>query len=144
MQAKFAYGGLVLGLSQFLPLPQPPQKMMHTSKVVKINSKKIKSLHLSKSATHSVHVCFVQSKNRIKKRYHDMAKKLYGSFLDLKCPMSRTRCQEGGAGGGYAYDNTALTPETMLRYSPELHILTHFPPVVATLEVIFNIKYHKH
>jgi len=38
-QAKFAYGGLVLGLSQFLLLPQPPQKMTLTSKVVKINSK---------------------------------------------------------------------------------------------------------
>ena len=38
-QAKFAYGGPVLGSSQFLLLPQLPQKMMLASKVVKIDSK---------------------------------------------------------------------------------------------------------
>ena len=44
-QAKFAYGGPVLGSSQFLLLPQLPQKMMLASKVVKIDSKIIISLH---------------------------------------------------------------------------------------------------
>ena len=38
VQAKFAYGGPVLGLSQFSILPQLPQKMMLASKVVKFNS----------------------------------------------------------------------------------------------------------
>jgi hypothetical protein len=43
-QAKFAYGDLILSLSQFLPLPQLPQKMELASKVVKVDSKKIVSL----------------------------------------------------------------------------------------------------
>ena len=34
---KFAHGGLVLGLSQFLILPEMPQKMTLASKVVKID-----------------------------------------------------------------------------------------------------------
>jgi len=34
-QAKISYGGLVLGLSQFLLLPQHSQEMMLASKVVK-------------------------------------------------------------------------------------------------------------
>ena len=36
-QAKFVYGGPVLGSSQFWLLPQLPQKIMLTSKVVKID-----------------------------------------------------------------------------------------------------------
>jgi hypothetical protein len=42
--AKFAYGGSILSLSQFLILPQLPQKMKLKSKVVKINPKIIVSL----------------------------------------------------------------------------------------------------
>jgi hypothetical protein len=38
-QAKFAYGGSILSLSQFLLLPQLPQKMEPASKVVKVDSK---------------------------------------------------------------------------------------------------------
>ena len=38
-QAKFAYGGPVLGSSQFLLLPQLPQKITLVSKVVKMGSK---------------------------------------------------------------------------------------------------------
>ncbi len=37
--AKFAYCGSILSSSQFLILPQLPQKMKLTSKVVKINQK---------------------------------------------------------------------------------------------------------
>jgi len=44
-QAKFAYGGLLLGSSQFSILPQLPQKMMLASKVIRIDSKIIISLH---------------------------------------------------------------------------------------------------
>ncbi len=40
-QAKFASGGLILSSSQFLLLPQLPQKMELASKVVKVNSKKL-------------------------------------------------------------------------------------------------------
>jgi hypothetical protein len=36
-QAKFANGGSILSSSQFLILPQLPQKMKLASKVVKIN-----------------------------------------------------------------------------------------------------------
>jgi hypothetical protein len=43
-QAKFAYGGSILNSSQFLPLPQLPQKMELASKVVKVDSKIIISL----------------------------------------------------------------------------------------------------
>jgi hypothetical protein len=43
-QAKFDYGGLVLSLSQYLLLPQLPQKVELTSKVVKVDSKVIVSL----------------------------------------------------------------------------------------------------
>jgi hypothetical protein len=42
-QAKFAYGGSILSSSQFLLLPQLPQKMELASKVVKIGSKIIVS-----------------------------------------------------------------------------------------------------
>jgi hypothetical protein len=38
-EAKFDNGGSILSWSQFLPLPQLPQKMKLTSKVVKIDSK---------------------------------------------------------------------------------------------------------
>jgi hypothetical protein len=41
MQAKFVYGGSILCLSQFLLLPQLPQKMELTSKVVKVDWKVI-------------------------------------------------------------------------------------------------------
>jgi len=40
-QAKFAYGGSILGLSQFTLLPQLTLKMMLNLKVVKFDSKKI-------------------------------------------------------------------------------------------------------
>jgi len=43
-QAKFAYGGLILGLSQFSLLPQLPLKTMLDLKMVKIDSKIIISL----------------------------------------------------------------------------------------------------
>jgi len=49
-QAKFRYGGLVLGSSQFSILPQLPPKILLDSKVVKIEPKIIISLlfyHLS-------------------------------------------------------------------------------------------------
>ena len=36
-QTNFAYGGQVLGSSQFLVLPQLPEKTKLASKVVKIN-----------------------------------------------------------------------------------------------------------
>ncbi len=38
-QAKFTYGGLILSSSQFLLLPQLPQKKKLASKVVKVDSK---------------------------------------------------------------------------------------------------------
>jgi hypothetical protein len=41
---KFANGGSILGSSQFLILPQLPQKMKLMSKVVKVDSKIIVSL----------------------------------------------------------------------------------------------------
>jgi len=44
-QAKFADGGLILGLSQFAQLPQLPLKMMLDSKKIKIDSKIIILLH---------------------------------------------------------------------------------------------------
>ncbi len=43
-QAKFDYDGSILSLSQFLILPQLPQKVGLTSKVVKVDSKIIFSL----------------------------------------------------------------------------------------------------
>jgi hypothetical protein len=43
-QAKFDYGGSILSSSQFLLLPQLPQKVELTSKVVKVDSKIIVSL----------------------------------------------------------------------------------------------------
>ncbi len=43
-KAKFAYGGSILSSSQFLLLPQLPQKMELASKVVKVDSKIIVSL----------------------------------------------------------------------------------------------------
>ncbi len=48
-QAKFAYGGSILSSSQFLLLPQLPQKMELASKVVKVDSKIIVSYLRSKS-----------------------------------------------------------------------------------------------
>ena len=56
-QAEIAYGGLVLGLSQFSILPQLPLKMTLASKVVKIDLKIIISRCKSKSVTHSVGEC---------------------------------------------------------------------------------------
>jgi len=44
-QVKFAYGGLILGLSQFTLLLQLPLKMMLNLKVVKFNLKIIILLH---------------------------------------------------------------------------------------------------
>jgi hypothetical protein len=38
-QAKFAYGSLILDLSQFTLLPQPPLRTMISLKKVKIDSK---------------------------------------------------------------------------------------------------------
>ena len=55
-QTKFAYGGKVLGSSQFPLLPQLPQKMTLASKVVKIDSRQVISLRYAKSVTHSVEV----------------------------------------------------------------------------------------
>jgi hypothetical protein len=43
-QAKSANGGSILSSSQFLILPQLPQKMKFASKVVKVDSKIIISL----------------------------------------------------------------------------------------------------
>jgi hypothetical protein len=43
-KAKSAIGGLILSLSQFLILPQLPQKIKLASKVVKVDSKIIISL----------------------------------------------------------------------------------------------------
>jgi len=43
--AKFAYGGSILGSSQFTLLPQLPPKTMLDLKVVKIDLKIINSLH---------------------------------------------------------------------------------------------------
>jgi len=53
---KISQGGMVLGLNQFLPLPQLPQKMILASKVVESNLKIIISLPLYKSVTHSVYI----------------------------------------------------------------------------------------
>ncbi len=39
LQAKFPYRGLVLGSSQFLPLPQLPQKTTLNLKIVNFDSK---------------------------------------------------------------------------------------------------------
>jgi len=50
----FAYCGSILGSSQLTLLPQLRLKMMLNLKVVKINSKIIILLHLSKFVTHSV------------------------------------------------------------------------------------------
>ena len=44
-QAKFAYGGPILGSSQFLLLPHLPQEMTLASNVVKIDSEIIILLH---------------------------------------------------------------------------------------------------
>ena len=48
---KLANGGLVLGSSQFLLLPQLPLKMILASKVVKSDSKIIILVHKSKYVT---------------------------------------------------------------------------------------------
>jgi len=52
-QLKLGYAGLVLDLSQFSILPQVPQKMMLTSKVVRIDSKYL-SITLYKSGMHNI------------------------------------------------------------------------------------------
>jgi len=44
-QAKFAYGGSILGSSQFTLLPQLPTKTISNLKAIKIDSKIIISLH---------------------------------------------------------------------------------------------------
>jgi hypothetical protein len=49
MQAKFAYGDLILSSSQFLLLIQQPMKMTLAMKVIKIDSKIIISLPISKT-----------------------------------------------------------------------------------------------
>jgi hypothetical protein len=54
--AKFAYGGSILSSSQFLILPQLPQKMKLTLKVVKIDPKIIVSLPTFKSLKLTVDV----------------------------------------------------------------------------------------
>jgi hypothetical protein len=53
-QAKFAYGGSILGSSQYTLLLQLPLKTMLDLKVVKINSKISISLHESNFVTHSI------------------------------------------------------------------------------------------
>ena len=64
---KLGYSCLVLGSSQFLIMPQLPQKMMLATKVVKINSKNNHLASLSKSVTHSVVVCLtLQNTNGVK------------------------------------------------------------------------------
>jgi len=55
-QANFLKGGLVLGLSQFSILPQPPPKIMLNSEVVKIIPKIIVLIRQSKSVTNSVQI----------------------------------------------------------------------------------------
>ncbi len=56
-QAKFAYGGLtVVSLSQLWLLPQLPQKIAFASEALKIDSKTITSLPLSKSVKITVYV----------------------------------------------------------------------------------------
>jgi len=53
-QANFAYGGSILGLSQFTLLPQLPLRMTLNLKVVKIDLKISNLVCQSKSVTHSV------------------------------------------------------------------------------------------
>ena len=53
-QAKIPNGGLILGSSQFSLLPQLPQKMMLTSKVVKSDPKAIVSFLLPSLSHKSV------------------------------------------------------------------------------------------
>ncbi len=54
-QAKFAYGGSILNSSQFSILPQ---KMKLALKLVKIDTKIITSLSLSKSVKRTLHLGF--------------------------------------------------------------------------------------
>jgi hypothetical protein len=56
-QAKFANGGSILSLSQFLQLPKLPYKMKLASIVVKIGSKYSARLQLSKSVKLTVADC---------------------------------------------------------------------------------------
>ncbi len=59
-QAKSANGGSILSSSQFLILPQPPQKMQLASKVVKVDPKIIISLHkIQIPETHCI-FCYLQ------------------------------------------------------------------------------------
>ena len=46
-ELKLCYTGLILGSSQFLPLPKVCQKMTLASKVVKSEFKLITSIHIS-------------------------------------------------------------------------------------------------
>ncbi len=65
-QAKFAYGGSVLGLSQFTLLPQMPLKMISKLKSILNQLEIIISLHKSKSVTFSVYMWPLQNKTRFK------------------------------------------------------------------------------
>ncbi len=57
-QAKSANGGSILSLSQFLILPQPPQKMKLASTVVKVDSLYIFYLNISYEDGQAVFVIF--------------------------------------------------------------------------------------
>jgi hypothetical protein len=54
-QAKFDHGGSILNTSQFLLVPQLPQKMKLASKVVKIDSKQLAQKQRSKSVKLTVY-----------------------------------------------------------------------------------------
>jgi len=62
-QAKFPYGGSILGSSQFSILPQLPPKIVLNSKVVKVDQKIIKSRLKSKSVTHSEELTPIKTLN---------------------------------------------------------------------------------
>jgi len=66
-QALFAYGGIVLGLSQFTLLPQLPLKTKLNSKVVKIEQKIIISLCQCKFVKYSVESDFAKKIVHLKK-----------------------------------------------------------------------------
>jgi hypothetical protein len=55
-QAKFLWGGFVLGSSQFSLMPQLPQKITLNFKVPKMDSKIIISLFESKFVTHTLYI----------------------------------------------------------------------------------------
>jgi hypothetical protein len=66
-KAKFSFGGSILSSSQFLILPQLPQKMKLTSKVVKIEQKKLSRYLRSKSLKLPVKWSKVSDKQSINK-----------------------------------------------------------------------------